>query len=172
MSAENKITIGISSCLLGDEVRYDGGHKRSRCIEQTLGQLFQLQKFCPEVASGMGVPRSPVQLRETEQGIRCVGRENHKLDVTESLQNCCQQQHDWLAGLSGYILKKNSPSCGMAGVKVYRDNAFQRTGMGLFAQYIKQHFPLMPLEEEDRLADANLWESFIQQVWVYHRRQQ
>ena len=170
MSKENKIAIGISSCLLGDEVRYDGGHKLNSCIEQTLGQYFQLKKFCPEVASDLGIPRPPVQLQETAQGIRCVGVEDHNWDVTERLQNCSQQQHDWLAGLSGYILKKNSPSCGMAHVIVYRNNQPHRIGTGLFAQYIKQHFPLMPMEEEDSLAEADLRENFIRNVLVYHQR--
>ncbi len=172
MSAKNKIAVGISSCLLGDEVRYDGSHKYSQCIEQTLEPLFQLQKFCPETACGMGVPRPPVQLRVIASDIRCVGRENPNLDVTEVLHHCSQQQHDWLTGLSGYILKKNSPSCGISRIKVYFDDEFQRIGTGLFAQYIKQHFPLMPLVEEDRLTHAGLREDFIQRVWKYHHWQQ
>ncbi|WP_305909583.1 DUF523 and DUF1722 domain-containing protein [Methylomarinum sp. Ch1-1] len=167
-----KIIVGISSCLLGDEVRYDGGHKRNSYIEQTLGEYFEFRRFCPEVASGMTIPRPPVQLRETEQGIRCVGVKDHDLDVTEQLQQCSQQQHDWLATLTGYILKKDSPSCGMERVKVYHKEYPHRSGTGLFAQYIKDHFPLMPLEEEGRLGDSGLRENFIQRVFVYHRWRQ
>ncbi|WP_031434136.1 YbgA family protein [Methylomarinum vadi] len=170
--ASNKIPVGISSCLLGDEVRYDGGHKRHSYIEQTLGQYFEFHRFCPEVASGMGIPRPAVQLRETEQGIRCVGVKDRNLDVTDQLQDCCRRQDAWLATLSGYILKKDSPSCGMERVRVYRKDYPQRNGTGLFVQHIKSHFPLLPLEEEGRLGDPGLRENFIQRVFVYQRWRQ
>lgn len=167
-----KIAVGISSCLLGDEVRYDGGHKRNSYIEQTLGQYFEFRRFCPEVASGMTIPRPPVQLRETEQGIRCVGVKDHSLDVTEQLLDCSAQQQHWLADLSGYILKKDSPSCGMERVRVYRGDVPSRNGTGVFANHIKVHFPLLPLEEEGRLGDSELRENFIQRVFVYQRWRQ
>ncbi len=168
----DKIPVGISSCLLGDEVRYDGGHKRDSYIERTLGRYFEFHRFCPEVASGMGIPRPPVQLRETEHGIRCVGVKDHNLDVTEQLLNCCRRQDAWLSALSGYILKKDSPSCGMERVRVYRDDYPNRNGTGLFAQHIKSCFPLLPLEEEGRLGDPGLRENFVQRVFVYQRWRQ
>lgn len=164
--------IGISSCLLGLEVRYDGGHKRHSYIEQTLGQYFEFRPFCPEVEAGMGVPRPTLQLRETEAGVRCVGVKDHAYDVTEALQTLSRQQNDWLGGLCGYIFKKDSPSCGMERVKLYRGDYPRKVGIGIFADYVKQHFPLLPLEEEGRLGDPVLRENFVQRVLVLHRWRQ
>ncbi|TAN48430.1 MAG: DUF1722 domain-containing protein [Methylococcaceae bacterium] len=165
----DKPLIGISSCLLGYAVRYDGGHKRHSYIEQTLGQYFQFRPFCPEVECGMGVPRPAIQLRATGQGIRCVGVNDPALDVTACLQTMAAQQDDWLGGVCGYIFKKDSPSCGMERVTVYRGDAAQKTGTGIFADYVKQRFPLLPLEEEGRLGDPALRENFIQRVFVLQR---
>lgn len=167
-----KPQIGISSCLLGYEVRYDGSHRRHSYIEQTLGQYFQFHPFCPELESGMGVPRPTIQLRETELGIRCVGVKDHDFDVTERLHAVSRQQNGWLDDLCGYILKKDSPSCGMERVKVYRGEVPHKTGTGLFAAYLKQHYPLLPLEEEGRLGDPGLRENFIQRVFVMQRWRQ
>ena len=167
-----KIIVGISSCLLGNEVRFDGGHKRHSYIEQTLGQYFQFRPFCPEVESGMGIPRPVVQLRNTDHGIRCVEYKDHNVDVTERLRTVSEQQHHWLSGLCGYILKKDSPSCGMERVKVYGDHMPTRNGTGIFAEYLKQQFPILPIEEEGRLGDPGLRENFIQRVFVMQRWQQ
>ncbi|MDF1583850.1 MAG: DUF523 and DUF1722 domain-containing protein [Methyloprofundus sp.] len=164
-----KVRVGISSCLLGQEVRYDGGHKNNPYIVKTLGEYFELVPFCPEVASGMSTPRPPIQLRETEQGVRCVGVKDHQLDVTDQLQRCVSQQDHWLASLCGYILKKDSPSCGMERVKVYKDDYPNRSGTGILAHYIQEHFPLLPMEEEGRLGDPHLRENFIQRVYVMQR---
>lgn len=166
------IQVGISSCLLGHEVRYDGAHKRHSYIEQTLGQYFRFRPFCPEVESGMGIPRPPVQLRFFGTAIRCVGVKDHSFDVTERLQNCATQQHPWLGELCGYILKKDSPSCGMERVKVYREDYPHRIGTGLFADYIARHFPYLPVEEEGRLGDPGLRENFVQRVFVLARWRQ
>jgi uncharacterized protein YbgA (DUF1722 family)/uncharacterized protein YbbK (DUF523 family) len=167
-----KIAVGVSSCLLGNEVRFDGGHKRHSYIEQTLGQYFQFRSFCPEVESGMGIPRPVMQLRHSEQGIRCVEYKNHSVDLTERLRTISEQQHDWLAGLCGYILKKNSPSCGMERVKVYGEHMPVRNGTGIFAGYLQQQFPILPVEEEGRLGDPRLRENFIQRVFVMKRWQE
>ena len=164
-----KVRVGISSCLLGQAVRYDGGHKNNPYIVQTLGKFFELVPFCPEVASGMGTPRPAVQLRATEQGVRCVGVKDHGLDVTEQLQSCVSEQDHWLENLCGYILKKDSPSCGMERVKIYKQDYPDRSGTGIFAQYIQDHFPLLPTEEEGRLGDPHLRENFIQRVYMMQR---
>jgi len=169
---KHEIKVGVSSCLLGNEVRYDGGHKNNDYIHKTLSQYFEFRPFCPELESGMSVPRPPIQLRHTEQGVRCVGVKDHELDVTEQLQSCNQKQDHWLDDLCGYILKKDSPSCGMERVKVYRNEYPDRSGTGIFAQYLKDHYPLLPLEEEGRLGDAKLRENFIQRVYVYYRWKQ
>jgi len=166
------ILVGISSCLLGQEVRYDGGHKYHSYIERTLGQYFQFRPFCPEMAAGLGVPRPAVQLRETELGRRCVGVKNPQWDVTEQLQQTANQQADWLSDLCGYILKKDSPSCGMERVKVYVNEIPARIGTGVFADYLQQNFPALPVEEEGRLGDPGLRENFLQRVFVLHRWRQ
>jgi len=171
-NTSNKIPVGVSSCLLGQKVRYDGGHKNNDYINKTLGHYFQFLPFCPEMASGMNTPRPPIQLRQTEKGIRCVGVKDHNLDVTEQLKSCLSEQDHWLEGLSGYILKKDSPSCGMERVKVYKNDYPDRIGTGIFAQHIKDHFPLLPIEEEGRLGDPYLRENFIQRVYVMQRWKQ
>ena len=166
---QQKIAVGISSCLLGQAVRYDGGHKYNSFIAKSLGEHFQLIGFCPEVESGMGVPRQPIQLRLTDQGVRCVAVHDQTHDVTDALKNCSAKQHQWLSELCGYIVKKDSPSCGMEKVKVYKNNLPERIGTGVFAQYLSEHFPLLPVEDEDRLADPLHCENFIQRVYVMLR---
>lgn len=168
----SNILVGISSCLLGHQVRYDGGHKHHSYIEASLGQFFQFKAFCPEVEAGLGIPRPAVQLRDVDGQIRVLGVKKPELDVTLSLTDITAKQNPWLAELSGYILKKDSPSCGMARVKIYRGQTVERNGVGLFAAYLQQHFPSLPLEEEGRLGDPRLRENFIQRVFVYHRWQQ
>lgn len=165
----DKPQIGISSCLLGFEVRYDGGHKRHSYIEQTLGKYFQFRAFCPEVEVGMGIPRPALQLRETDFGVRCVGVKNPDFDATDRLQNLARQQNDWLGGLCGYIFKKDSPSCGLERVKVYRGDYAQKVGRGIFAGHVKHTFPLLPLEEEGRLGDPLLRENFVRRVYIMQR---
>jgi uncharacterized protein YbgA (DUF1722 family)/uncharacterized protein YbbK (DUF523 family) len=166
------ITIGISSCLLGDEVRYDGGHKRHSYIEQTLGEYFQFRRFCPEMAIGMGVPRDPIRLVRRDDGIRAVGIKNPALDVTDRLAQCADAQRDWQAQICGYIFKKDSPSCGMERVKVYSNQVPSKDGSGIFAQRVMQNFPYLPIEEEGRLGDSVLRENFIQRVYILYRWRQ
>ena len=166
------IPVGISSCLLGHQVRYDGAHKYHSYIERTLGQYFEFRAFCPEVEAGLGVPRPAVQLREMEHEIRVVGVKDHQLDVTEALMQVGDKQRDWLEGLCGYILKKDSPSCGMERVKIYKHEVPARNGVGVFAAFLQQHFPALPIEEEGRLGDPALRENFIHRVFVRHRWQQ
>lgn len=167
----HKIRVGISSCLMGEEVRFDGGHKSNPYIRKTLSGYFEFVRFCPEVESGMGIPRPAIQLRYTDRGVRCIGVRDHSLDVTDQLLGCAERQRHWLSGLCGYILKKDSPSCGMTRVKIYRDDYADRVGTGVFAQFVKDNFPLLPLEEEGRLGDPRLRENFIQRVYVMYRWQ-
>lgn len=167
-----KIQVGISGCLLGHLVRYDGAHKYHSYIERTLGQYFEFRPFCPEVEAGLGIPRPAVQLRETERGMRVVGVKDHSLDVTEPLQQASMRQAVWLDELCGYILKKDSPSCGMERVKVYVNDIPARKGVGIFADFLQQRFPTLPIEEEGRLGDPGLRENFIQRVFVRQRWRQ
>ena len=164
-----KIKIGVSSCLLGDEVRFDSGHKRNAYINNVLGNYFDFTKFCPEVAIGLGIPREPVRLVLFDQKIHCVGTKNSDLDVTADLYNISEEQKHWHQQLCGYILKKDSPSCGMERVRVYKGDVPDRSGVGLYAHRLMQNFPDLPVEEEGRLEDSHLRENFIQRVYVYWR---
>lgn len=165
----NKIPIGISSCLLGQNVRYDGGHKRDAYITGTLGEYFDFRSFCPEVEIGLGTPRPPIHLTRVNGEVRCVGVKDPEIDVTERLRHHAGQLMDQHADLCGYILKKDSPSCCMERVKVYADNLPRRDGVGIYAEAMMRHNPLLPVEDEGRLGDAGLRENFIQRVYVLYR---
>ncbi len=172
--ATEKITIGISSCLLGDKVRFDSGHKHNAYITGTLGEYFEFRPFCPEVAIGLGVPREPIRLvadKPLDQNgkVRCTGTRNADLDVTTALRDSANQQEAWHRELCGYILKKDSPSCGMERVKLYINEYPTRTGVGIYANTLMTNFPNLPVEEEGRLGDSRLRENFIQRVFIYHR---
>ncbi|MCB1663383.1 MAG: DUF1722 domain-containing protein [Pseudomonadales bacterium] len=167
-----KIQIGISSCLLGEQVRYDGGHKNNSYIVQTLGQYFEFHPFCPEVSIGLGVPRETIRLVEQQERILCVGTKTPELDVTEKLIQCANEQQSWQQSLCGYILKKDSPSCGMERVKVYRNEQPQKIGVGLYAKQMMSNFPHLPIEEEGRLGDPVLRENFIHRVFIFQRWKQ
>jgi uncharacterized protein YbgA (DUF1722 family)/uncharacterized protein YbbK (DUF523 family) len=167
-----KIPVGISSCLLGQPVRYDGGHKSDAYILGTLSQYFELMAFCPEVAIGMGVPRPTIKLVMTDNQVHAVGAKNPDFDVTRPLQDYAHSQRSVHSELCGYILKKDSPSCGMARVKVYVNGQPQKTGVGIYAETLMSNNPLIPVEEEGRLGDPKLRENFIQRVFVLYRWKQ
>lgn len=177
MTPPSKLCLGISSCLLGNSVRFDSGHKHNAYITETLGEYFEFLPFCPEVAAGLGTPRPPIHLVKRPEGIRLLNVKNHEVDVTEALQAASQTllTDPKLADLSGFILKKDSPSCGMERVKVYAELANgqppERSGIGLFAATLQQDYPNLPIEEEGRLCDPVLRENFIGRVFVYQRWQ-
>jgi len=165
-----KIPVGISACLMGEEVRHNGGHKRDAYINGTLSAFFSFENFCPEVGIGLGVPRPAIRLVASDRGVRAVGSRDSSLDVTEALRAYSREQWPLIEQLSGLILKKGSPSCGMERVKIYNDkNMPHPEGRGLFANAIMERFPLLPVEEEGRLGDPGLRENFIQRVFIYHR---
>lgn len=164
-----KIPIGISSCLLGHNVRYDGSHKRDAYITGTLSEYFDFRPFCPEVEIGLGTPRPTIHLVRVNGEIRCIGVKNPEIDVTERLRDHAGQLAAQHADLCGYILKKDSPSCGMERVKVYADNIPRRDGVGIYAETMMRNNPLLPVEEEGRLGDAGLRENFIQRIYVLYR---
>lgn len=170
----DRIKLGISSCLLGNEVRYDGGHKRNAYIMGTLSHYFDFIPLCPETAIGLGVPRPPIHLVDHGEGIRVVGVNDPQQDVTAALEQFAMAKAAELGSqLSGFILKKGSPSCGMERVKVYGDNGHLRgKSSGRFAAVLMEQCPLLPVEEEGRLGDVDLRENFITRVQVYARWQQ
>lgn len=167
-----KIPIAISSCLLGAEVRYDGGHKHDAYITQTLGRYFEYTPFCPEVAIGLGIPRPTIQLVQVGDSVRVRGSKDPQLDVTKELQDYALSVVPALSGICGYIFKRASPSCGMERVKVYKDGNLYGSDRGVYAAAIIQALPDLPVEEEGRLMDPVLRENFIERVFVYHRWQQ
>jgi len=169
---DKKIRVGISACLLGEEVRFDGGHKRDAYITGTLGQFFEFVPVCPEAAVGLGIPRQPIRLVKVGAGIRAVGTKDPRLDPTDALADYGRETADRLAGISGYILKNNSPSCGMERVRVYNDKGMpERNGRGIYAAAVMEALPLLPVEEEGRLGDPVLRDNFVERVFVYQRWQ-
>jgi len=165
------IHIGISACLLGEKVRFDGGHKRDAYIVSTLGRFFQWVPVCPEMDLGLGTPRESLRLVGIPEAPHLVAPRSQQ-DYTAAMQRYAAERLTALSqlGLHGYILKKDSPSCGMERVRVYRqDGMVQRQGRGLFATALMQRLPLLPVEEEGRLQDMRLRENFITRVFAYYR---
>jgi uncharacterized protein YbgA (DUF1722 family)/uncharacterized protein YbbK (DUF523 family) len=164
------IRIGISACLLGQEVRFDGGHKRDRFLTGTLGRFVEWVPVCPEVEAGFGTPRESMRLVADGTHIRLVTIGG--ADVTDRLERYAGRRVDHLAEeqLSGYVLKKDSPSCGMERVKVYGARGVpRRSGRGLFAAALRSRLPFLPIEEEGRLSDPALRDNFIERVFAYRR---
>lgn len=173
MSDRHPIRVGISACLLGQEVRYDGGHKRDRFLTDTFGQFVEWVPVCPEVEAGFGTPRDAMRLVESDGHIRLLTIKT-AVDLTDRLTRWADRRVEQLEGeqLSGYVLKKDSPSCGLERVKVYRPHGMsERRGRGLFAAALHERFPHLPLEEEGRLSDPRIRENFIERVFAYRRLQ-
>ena len=165
-----RVRIGISACLLGEEVRYNGGHKRDSFLTDTFGQFVQWVSVCPEVEIGMGTPRPPIRLEQAGEGIRLVMPSTGG-DYTEAMRSYAERRVAELATseLDGYVLKKDSPSCGMERVKVYHGASATRDGRGMFADVLLARLPDLPVEEEGRLNDPLLRENFVTRVFVHHR---
>jgi uncharacterized protein YbgA (DUF1722 family)/uncharacterized protein YbbK (DUF523 family) len=167
-----KIPVGVSSCLLGQEVRYDGGHKHNAYLTKTLTDYFEFVPFCPELAIGMPVPRPPIQLKAKDGEIHAVGVKDPAIDKTRDLAAYGQQVAVKNRHLCGYILKKDSPSCGMERVKVYdKNNMPEKRGRGIYAAALMEMLPWLPVEEEGRLMDPRLRENFVERVFVLSRWQ-
>jgi len=163
------VRIGISSCLLGEHVRFDGGHKRDAFLVDTFGRHVEWVPVCPEVEMGMGVPREAIRLVADGDEVRLVGTRSGE-DHTEAMRRFARARLDALARLDlcGYVLKKDSPSCGLMRVKVWGGGgAPARTGRGLFADALVRRFPRLPVEEEGRLCDPRLRENFVERVFGY-----
>nr|AEH95312.1 hypothetical protein [Aplysina aerophoba bacterial symbiont clone AANRPS] len=175
MRAAAPVRIGVSSCLLGERVRHDGGHKRDAYLVETLGQLVEWVPVCPEAEVGLGTPREPIRLvRDAgrHDGVRLVSRSGVRL--TGRMRRFARDRLRALAkaDLSGYILKKDSPSCGMERVKVWTgedSRSSERNGRGIFAAELLRQYPNLPVEEEGRLHDPALRENFFERVFAYRR---
>jgi uncharacterized protein YbgA (DUF1722 family)/uncharacterized protein YbbK (DUF523 family) len=170
--SEPRLRLGVSACLLGQRVRYDGGHKRDGFVADRLAEHFELVPVCPEVAIGLGVPRAPIRLVQTAAGVRVRGVRDAALDVTGALDAEAARVSSEQPDLCGYVLKKNSPSCGMARVKTYTEAGMPHgRAAGAFAAGLMARRPLLPVEEEGRLNDPALRENFIERVFAYARWQ-
>jgi uncharacterized protein YbgA (DUF1722 family)/uncharacterized protein YbbK (DUF523 family) len=170
-TSERPIRLGVSSCLLGNEVRFDGGHKRDRFVTDLLGRFVEWVPVCPEVEVGMGTPRPALRLVGEGDSVQMVEIKSGR-DHTRAMQRYSARRVRALRALElcGYILKKDSPSCGMTRVKVYGEKGMpKREGRGLYASTLMEAYPNLPLEDEGRLNDPKLRENFIERVFACQR---
>ncbi len=171
---EEKIKLGISSCLLGNKVRYDGGHKFDPFLVNTLGQFVEYVSVCPEVESGFPVPREAFRLVGDPEKPRLLTRQGG-IDATAQMERWIEKKLPLLEkeGLCGFIFKSQSPSSGMERVKVYNEKGMaEKKGVGIFARALMARLPLLPVEEEGRLQDIDLRENFIVRIFAYRRWQE
>jgi len=163
-----QLTIGTSACLLGEKVRYDGGHKHLRFCTEVLSQYADFKPMCPEVGIGLTIPRPTIRLENHDDKIIAVSTDGE--DYTNALQDFGRQAAKKLNDIDGYIFCAKSPSCGMTRLKVYdaKSNHSTPTGVGLYAEQIMAHNPLLPVEESGRLNDLNLRENFVSRMYAYN----
>ncbi len=166
-----RLRVGVSACLLGERVRYDSGHKQDRWVTDVLGRFVEFVPVCPEVEIGLGVPREPIRLEGAGSRLRLVAPKSGA-DFTRTMSAYAEARAEKLSRehLCGFILKKDSPSCGLLRVRVYdRNGAASRRGRGLFAEALVERFPALPVEEEGRLNDARLRENFVTRIFAHRR---
>ncbi|MGZ3590657.1 MAG: YbgA family protein [Thermodesulfobacteriota bacterium] len=166
-----KIKLGISTCLLGENVRYDGGHKLDRFLTNTLGQYFDYVPVCPEVECGLPVPRESMHLEGNPDSPHLVTSYT-KQDMTNRMVRWASKRVAELEteDLCGFIFKSNSPSSGMERIRVYNEKGIAaKKGVGIFARIFMDHFPLLPVEDEGRLHDPELRENFIERIFALKR---
>lgn len=169
--SEDKIRLGVSACLLGEKVRFDGGHKLDRFLTETLGRFVEFVPVCPEVEMGLPTPREALRLVGDAETQRLVFSKSGE-DITERMNSWARRRVAELegAGLCGFIFKSKSPSSGMERVKLYdRNGVPNKQGVGLFARAFMEHFPLLPVEEDGRLHDPRLRENFIETIFTLKR---
>ncbi len=165
------VRVGISACLLGEEVRFDGGHKRDAFLTDTFGRFVEWVPVCPEVECGFGTPRDAMRLVRGADGLRLITVKTG-VDLTPPMEAYATRRAAALAreDLSGFVLKKDSPSCGLERVKVYGGRGMpEKSGRGLFAAALVDRLPHLPVEEEGRLSDPTLRDNFVERVFAYWR---
>ena len=170
-STAEKIRLGISTCLLGENVRYDGGHKLDRFLRETLGQYVEYVPVCPEVECGLPIPREAMRLEGNPDSPRLVTSRT-KQDMTDRMARWARKRVVELEkeDLCGFIFKSDSPSSGMERVRVYNEQGMpSKKGVGMFAGIFMEHFSLLPVEEEGRLHDPKLRENFIERIFALRR---
>lgn len=174
MQVPENITLGISSCLLGREVRYDGGHKKFGFATDELDRHFDFLPVCPEMAIGLGAPRPTLRLvRDDDDTVRVRGSQDNSVDVTDQLIAVAEHTVATASYISGYILCAKSPSCGMERVPVVAENGngLGKIGVGAYAARLMEKLPLLPVEENGRMNDPLLRENFVLRVTAYYRWQ-
>ena len=170
MKTAAPIRLGVSSCLLGQKVRYDGGHKRDAFLSDLLARFVEFVPVCPEMELGLGAPREAIHLVRRDGRVRLVATKTER-DLTDDMRRWSEKRLSALEreGLSGFVFKKDSPSCGMERVRVHGGGGGDKSGTGLFAAAVMDRWPLLPVEEEGRLNDPRLRENFIERVFAHHR---
>jgi uncharacterized protein YbgA (DUF1722 family)/uncharacterized protein YbbK (DUF523 family) len=171
---EKSIKLGISTCLLGENVRYDGGHKLDHFLTETLGRYVEYVPVCPEMECGLPTPRESMHLEGDLESPRLVTTRTHK-DQTERMLKWAKKRVEELEkeDLYGFIFKTNSPSSGMERVRVYNEKGMPvKKGRGIFARIFTEHFPLIPVEDEGRLHDPKLRENFVERIFILTRWRQ
>jgi uncharacterized protein YbgA (DUF1722 family)/uncharacterized protein YbbK (DUF523 family) len=169
--ARRPIRVGISSCLLGEAVRFDGGHKRDPFLTETFGAFVEWVPVCPEVECGFGTPREAMRLVRVDNDVRLLTVRT-AVDLTDRMAAYTRRRVAQLDAedLCGYVLKKDSPSCGLERVKIYGTGGVpEKSGRGIFARSLVERFPSLPVEEEGRLSDPRLRENFVERVFAYWR---
>lgn len=164
-TTDKKPFVGVSQCLLGDAVRYDGQSKSNAIVLQQLSVLFELVPVCPEVESGLGIPRPPVQLTVSIEQPRVTGRDDPSLDVTTILNHYCDNKMPGLKHLTGFIFKSRSPSCGLNSTPVFiGGKCVTETSRGIFARNLCLHYPELSVIEDSQLEDTKILNNFIKSV--------
>ncbi|HEY9052320.1 MAG TPA: DUF523 and DUF1722 domain-containing protein, partial [Gammaproteobacteria bacterium] len=171
MNKQNKPILGVSSCLMGNNVRFDGGHKQCRLLTDQWAGFFDYIPTCPEADIGLGIPRPVIQLRETNNEIKLVFSRNPSHDLTQPMNDYSVRRIQEMGVLDGYIFKKDSPTCGVERVAVAHESTGQKTrdGMGLFAKKFQEMNPLVPIEEEGRLNDPVIRDNFLERIYCHYR---
>lgn len=166
-----KIKLGVSSCLLGENVRYDGGHKLDRFLQDTLGEYVEYVPVCPEAECGLGIPREAMHLEGDPASPRLITTRTRQ-DMTRRMVTWAHKRVAQLEkeALCGFIFKSDSPSSGRERIKVYNEKGMPvKKGVGIFARIFMEHFPLLPVEDDGRLHDLNLRENFIERIFSLRR---
>lgn len=168
VTTEPRLRIGVSSCLLGEEVRWDGGHKRARFLTDVLEPFVEWVPVCPEVEVGMGIPREPLQLMSADGDVRMVAQPSG-CDHTSAMEEFCVQRLAELRGLDlrGYVLKARSPSCGLGTVRIVRAEGESFDGTGLFAAALLEALPRLPVVDDEALQDVEQRDAWIRRVRAY-----
>ncbi len=164
-----KPLVGISQCLLGDAVRYDGRSKANKIVLEQLSLLFDLVPVCPEVEAGLSIPRPPVQLTGSIENPKLIGRDDPSIDVTNIMQRYCDIKPAELKHLSGFIFKSRSPSCGLNSAPVFiNEQCVTETSRGIFAKIMCTAYPDLAVIEDSELENKNLLHRFIQLTTQTH----